>query len=216
MRRTRGFTLMEILVVMSIIIMAAGIMVPSVAEFMRNQKLKSLGGKVANTLVWARNEAVSRREQVQAVFLRYGVWMHSERFGFLESNYRRLIPPGGEERFTLELRFAGITSRQDLDKLPRRRGEMPGGDENIFEPTGPGIPRGAVTLVFHRDGTIDFRGTSPGDRPTSLFLKDPPADADIIVREKGNRTMGLVDLRPSGGIRSRVTVPDVNLTGESP
>jgi len=210
---------MEILVVMSIIIMAAGIMVPSVAEFMRNQKLKSLGGKVSNALVWARNEAVSRREMVRVVFLRYGAWIHSERFGFLESNYRRFIPVGAEDRFLARLRFAGLNTREELAKLPCRKGEAPsggGGPAEVFEPAGPEIPQDALTLVFHRDGTIDFRGAKPGDRPTSLYLKEPPADADIIVQEVGNRNMAFIDLRPSGGIRSRISTPDANLAAGSP
>lgn len=218
-RATRGFTLMEILVVMSIIVMAAGILIPSLAEFMRNQRLKGLGGKISSALVWARNEAVTKRVTVRVVFLRYGVWLYTERYGFTESGYRRVVPRGAENRVWIRLHFAGITTRDAAERLPRRRGEPPSATEIrekqgwVFEPAGGEIPADAIVLVFSRDGTVDFRGASPGDRPTSLFLKDHPVDADIVVEELGNQNMAFIDIRPSGGIRLRIDVPDESLVG---
>jgi type IV fimbrial biogenesis protein FimT len=64
MRTARGFTLPELLIVITIlaVLMAAGL--PSLGEFIRNQRVKTTSFDVFSTLVLARNEAITRNTTV--------------------------------------------------------------------------------------------------------------------------------------------------------
>lgn len=64
MRANRGFTLPELLIVITIlaVLMAAGL--PSFGEFVRNQRVKTASFDVFSTLVLARNEAITRNATV--------------------------------------------------------------------------------------------------------------------------------------------------------
>ena len=64
MRRTHGFTLPELLIVITVlaILVAAGM--PSFSEFMRNQRVKTASFDLYSTLVHARSEAITRNASV--------------------------------------------------------------------------------------------------------------------------------------------------------
>ena len=64
-RRHSGFTLAELLVVVAVlgILLVAGM--PSMAEFVRNQRLKSASFDLFSSLVFARNEAITRNATVR-------------------------------------------------------------------------------------------------------------------------------------------------------
>jgi len=63
-RLAGGFTLVELLIVMSVlaVLLAAG--VPQFGEFMRNQRLKSASFDLFSSLVLARSEAITRNTRV--------------------------------------------------------------------------------------------------------------------------------------------------------
>lgn len=65
MARTRGFTLPELLIVVTVlaVLMAAGL--PSMAEFVRNQRVKTASFDLFSTLVFARSEAITRNAAVK-------------------------------------------------------------------------------------------------------------------------------------------------------
>ena len=64
LRRSRGFTLPELMIVVAIlsVLIAAG--VPSFAEFIRNQRVKTASFDLFASLVVARSEAITRRTTV--------------------------------------------------------------------------------------------------------------------------------------------------------
>jgi type IV fimbrial biogenesis protein FimT len=64
MRRTTGFTLPELLIVITVlaVLLAAGM--PSFGEFMRNQRVKTASFDLYSTLVHARSEAITRNASV--------------------------------------------------------------------------------------------------------------------------------------------------------
>jgi type IV fimbrial biogenesis protein FimT len=64
MRRTTGFTLPELLIVLTVlaVLLAAGM--PSFGEFMRNQRVKTASFDLYSTLVHARSEAITRNASV--------------------------------------------------------------------------------------------------------------------------------------------------------
>ena len=64
MRSIRGFTLAELLIVVTVlaVLVAAGI--PSFTEFVRNQRVKTASFDLFSTLVHARSEAITRNANV--------------------------------------------------------------------------------------------------------------------------------------------------------
>jgi len=72
--RNRGFTLPELMIVITIlaVLLAAGI--PSMAEFVRNQRVKTASFDLLSTLVFARSEAITRNATVKVEPLTAGAW----------------------------------------------------------------------------------------------------------------------------------------------
>src|SRR5687768_1752915 len=64
-RLARGFTLPELLIVFTVlaVLMAAGL--PSMAEFVRNQRVKTASFDLFSSLVFARSEAITRNAAVK-------------------------------------------------------------------------------------------------------------------------------------------------------
>jgi type IV fimbrial biogenesis protein FimT len=64
-RPARGFTLPELLIVFTVlaVLMAAGL--PSMAEFVRNQRVKTASFDLFSSLVFARSEAITRNAAVK-------------------------------------------------------------------------------------------------------------------------------------------------------
>jgi type IV fimbrial biogenesis protein FimT len=64
MQRTRGFTLPELLIVITVLAVLLGVGMPSFAEFVRNQRVKTASFDLFSTLVHARSEAITRNATV--------------------------------------------------------------------------------------------------------------------------------------------------------
>ena len=60
----RGFTMVELLTVMSILVIILGVMAPSFGEFMAAQQAKGLSYDLTGDLMLARNEALKRNASV--------------------------------------------------------------------------------------------------------------------------------------------------------
>ena len=64
MRSNRGFTLPELLIVLTVMSVLLGIGIPSFIEFMRNQRVKTASFDLFSTLVHARSEAITRNATI--------------------------------------------------------------------------------------------------------------------------------------------------------
>jgi type IV fimbrial biogenesis protein FimT len=64
MRRTHGFTLPELLIVITVLAVLVAAGMPSFGEFMRNQRVKTASFDLYSTLVHARSEAITRNASV--------------------------------------------------------------------------------------------------------------------------------------------------------
>jgi prepilin-type N-terminal cleavage/methylation domain-containing protein len=63
--RARGFTLVELLIVMALIAIIAALAGPPLADYLKMQRLRGIAGELATDLAFARSEAVSRRNYTQ-------------------------------------------------------------------------------------------------------------------------------------------------------
>ena len=63
-RAQRGFTLIETLVVVTVLAVMMAVGLPSFTDFMRNQRVKNASFDLLSTLVLARSEAISRNAAV--------------------------------------------------------------------------------------------------------------------------------------------------------
>lgn len=64
MRPARGFTLPEIVAVVAVLAILAGAGMPSLTDFIRSQRVKTVSFDLFSTLVQARSEAVTRNASV--------------------------------------------------------------------------------------------------------------------------------------------------------
>ncbi|PKM24889.1 MAG: pilus assembly protein FimT [Gammaproteobacteria bacterium HGW-Gammaproteobacteria-13] len=68
LRRTRGFTIVELMITLALIAIVATIAVPNFTQFIRNNQLQAKAEEVKSFLLLARNEAVSNRARVKLEF----------------------------------------------------------------------------------------------------------------------------------------------------
>lgn len=64
MRLARGFTLPELLIVITVLAVLLAVGMPSFGEFVRNQRVKTASFDLFSTLVHARSEAITRNATV--------------------------------------------------------------------------------------------------------------------------------------------------------
>lgn len=64
MRKSSGFTLIELMVTLAVAAIALGIAIPSFNQTMRNNSSSALGSELAGALNYARSEAVKRAKRV--------------------------------------------------------------------------------------------------------------------------------------------------------
>ncbi|MFP6738720.1 MAG: prepilin-type N-terminal cleavage/methylation domain-containing protein, partial [Planctomycetota bacterium] len=67
-----GFTMIELMVVVAIIVMASGVMGPTIIDFMKNRELEGVRGQFGNIFNLARLRAVNERRDISVVFFRGG------------------------------------------------------------------------------------------------------------------------------------------------
>lgn len=67
-RKKSGFTLIELMVVIVIIIIMAGIAIPTVLDFMRSRRLKGAGNQIQAACMRARSRAIAQRERQYLIF----------------------------------------------------------------------------------------------------------------------------------------------------
>ena len=79
--RQPGFTLIELIVVIGIIILATGFIVPTLSRFFQNRALNNAGTLIHGVLNGARNDAVTTKKAVRVVFLKRGLRVFMEGTG---------------------------------------------------------------------------------------------------------------------------------------
>ena len=73
-----GFTMIELMVVVAIIVMASGVMGPTIMDFMKNRELEGIRGQFGKIFNKARLDAVIFRQDMSVVFFREGPRVYDE------------------------------------------------------------------------------------------------------------------------------------------
>jgi len=202
-RRRSGFTLIELMVVVAIVVLAMGMLTPTLIEFFRNQKLKNVRTHFASAFNMARLIAITEGTVVRVVFFREGVRVYHVRNRAFraDEDFNPEAAPGALSGISFELRFAHLKN-DELDAYRDWEKRQPGLMASLGSPgAGQCTVDGLVAIEYQRDGTITFlRGENVA---TSLFNKDPVEDADILVRQEGNPEALFVDVRQTGQVRTK-------------
>ncbi len=218
-RRRGGFTLIEILVVVTIIVMAFGFATPTISKFLSNRKVKSITSRLARGLQAGRMRAITKHCDVYVFFLRDRLMLVSARpevpefFTYFNDDNER-------SKMSIHVRFADARVRHDprpdsgTDQL---RGDLPPlpPDVAVTDPVaGKTVLKGLdnwvlegkhAYLLFKSEGTVEFGSDDgPGDVLPMGFWATPPIDADVIVEELDNKNHGWIDIRPTGNVDVRI------------
>lgn len=103
--KQRGFTLIELMVIIALVAIMAGIAVPSFTQFVRNNRVTTQADEIHRFLQYARGEAVvRRREQMVTVTLQDPVKLKLE----LEHRVFETVP---------SLRFGHTLPQQDVNDI---------------------------------------------------------------------------------------------------
>jgi prepilin-type N-terminal cleavage/methylation domain-containing protein len=203
--RLGGFTLIEMIVVMGIIVMMASLMGPTLATMFSNRRLENAGTMVSSVLNEARNTAVTQKRRVAVIFCRDGLRTYREpkygegTEGFQYLNAMRRYNVDGRGEISYDLHFADL----EYEDIPEELGSLVDCDGNIDNPSVGGRD---VVLWFDRDGTVDFGEYR--DVPTYEFSATPCQIADVEIRMAGSLEICWVDIRATGRTVSKVEEPD--------
>ncbi len=215
-----GFTMIELIVVIGIIVLAAGMMTPQITDFFKGRRLKQLTAAFRSTINSARLKAVNERTRVRLVFFREGIRVYDEREAkFIDELFNPEASEFAGDKAWYVLGFYRDTPSVDLQRfrdwerrfVPRKKrlagSRRSGGNASAVAQ----IPQvtlkqlaGLPQIIFRRDGAVEF---NVGSDVSSIFYKrTPPTGADLIIYVKGNTSACYIDLQLTGQNRSKVVV----------
>ncbi|MEM7230873.1 MAG: prepilin-type N-terminal cleavage/methylation domain-containing protein [Planctomycetota bacterium] len=225
--RRRGFTLVELLVVMGIISMSAAMMAPAITTYFRNKDVDNVKGEFTSVMRRARLRAVTEGRDFSVVFFKEGARVYDElnfvfggdwspddsRLGAADSGLMYVLGcagkiPSNDKRYVEEENF--VPKAPFIPPFKWWEDKQNKAKAAVKEKGGKVIDaqfdiRGLVKITFHRDGTLDF-GPGASDVRSVLFRKEDTDIADIICYQLGNRASAYLDISRTGLSKSKIVV----------
>jgi prepilin-type N-terminal cleavage/methylation domain-containing protein len=187
-RSRSAFTLVELLVVISIIIILASVSIPSLVIIANSKRLENAGRTMQAALNEARRLSITKRKHHRVVFADSGLRVYDTE----EKKYvgeKMSIDP----RVTYFLGFSNTPPFNDSA-------------EDAENPSPDAINN--FSIEFRNDGSIIFDPHTSVSR--SLYEEEGNDEADLIIRQTGEKRRCYVDIDPASG-RSvfKVEIPKV-------
>jgi hypothetical protein len=205
----------ELMVVVAIIVLAAGIMTPTITDFFRNRQLESIRGIFGSSFNGARLRAVTHGTQFSLVFFREGVRIFDEKEKRFDNddNFNPETSPLSDDKTFYRLGFLDKKPSTQLPKYREWESSMVKDLETATKGAADAVAKGKVAaapvgvrtddlpkVVFSRDGSLMF--PLGADVPSASFKANPEESYDIAVYQVGNQTACFIDLRLPGQFRS--------------
>jgi len=213
-RRRSGFTLMELLVVVGIIILMTALALPAVSKFLDGQRLQQSGRILQSAFNEARRAAITQRTRNYLVFFTqtdelnqtvYGMRRYRDRFGY-EGDLHLMLP---NVKIDLDEANPGpnpgiaYTGRANGLRVPIFEGLPDEDDATLFSDKRPRVTDNNIGWIeFRKDGTLNYLSSELQDRPppttgpaANLFDLNMPIDSvpdstagqtDFNLREGGD------------------------------
>lgn len=201
--KTRGFTLVEILVVIGIIAITAAVSLPNIAGYMRASRIRGAHDSVAGALQKARTMAIMRNTQMGISFVVASntvFWVHVE-------DTIPGVSPAGDVGFTRQgVDFAApnplVSTRYELPSsvefaanvadCPEVAGFAPASAVLRFDRFGLSVlPPSAGDLAFKLEG---------GSTTTNRVYAPVSADRSVCIIDRVTGLRRWIKIAPGGGI----------------
>ena len=193
----RGFTLVEMIVTIGIIIMAAGFIAPAVTKIFQDRRIENAASVIITAINEARNSTVTKKQKHSVIFLKKGVRIYrhpkGEDLGGFEGGLRS-VNATDVDLISYSMPCARMESEDLPDELVA---QSEGLSQDDWKPM-----NGDLYLDLNFDGTINFRALT--DIPSYKFDAEPPYGGDLMISQIGDLRVCYVDIKATGRAGSKV------------